>query len=71
MDVESHTSEARSWSDSPPCALGSGQGMVAVFVTRGKGDNQLYGELMSGWLTVTREHSRGAGVWNKYVEVQS
>ena len=43
MDVESHTSEARSWSDSPPCALGSGQGHGGSLCHQGKGGQSVIG----------------------------
>ena len=49
MGGEAYVSEARSWSDTPPCAADSGgQDMTAVFAPRGKGRLPVIGELTSG-----------------------
>ena len=41
MDEGAYTSEARSWSDTPPYVVDGRQDMVAVFASRGRGDYQL------------------------------
>ena len=43
-------SEARTWSNSPPCAVDTWQGRVAIFTPGGEGSLPVIGELMSGGL---------------------
>ena len=50
MDGGAYTSEARSWSDTPPCAVDDGQDMAAVFTPKWKKRLPVIGELMSGGL---------------------
>ena len=50
MDGGAYTSEAGSWSDTPPCAADDGQAMVAIFAPRGKGRLPVTGILTSGGL---------------------
>ena len=60
MDGGAYTSEARSWSNTPPCAVHRGQDMVAVFAKVGGGGRlPIIGELRSVGALVTRETSRG------------
>ena len=51
-DGGAYTSEARSWSNTPPCEANGGQDMVAVFAPtpRGKEELPVIGELTSGGL---------------------
>lgn len=49
-------SEARSWSNTPPCEADGGQGMVAVFVSRGKDKLPVIGVLTSGGLIGCQEN---------------
>ena len=80
MHAGDHTSEAKSWSKTPPCAVEGRQNKVAVFAVKGRegrettsyrGNRSQVGSL------VTRETSRGecpspalirtlAGAWSKY-----
>ena len=61
MDGGPYTAEARSWSDTPPCAADSRQDMVAVFTAGGGwGGLPVIGELRQVGSLVTRETSRGA-----------
>ena len=48
VDGGSYMSEARSWSDIPPCAADGGQGMAAVFSPGEKGRLPVMGELALG-----------------------
>lgn len=60
MDGGSHTSEARSWSNTPLCVMDSGQEVVAVFPPRGKRRLPVIGELCQVGSLVTRETNGGA-----------
>ena len=50
MNGVSYTSEARSWSNIPPCVADDGQKMEAVFSPGGKGRLQVIVGIISGWL---------------------
>ena len=50
MDRGSYTPEARSRSDTPPCAADSGQDMAAGLPPGGRGDLLVIGRITSGWL---------------------
>ena len=50
MDGGAHTSEARSWSNTPLHAADRGEDAEAVFASRAKGSLLVTGELMSGGL---------------------
>ena len=43
-------SEARSWSNTPPCEVDGRQAMVAVVAPGRRGDGQLQWELTPSWL---------------------
>ena len=50
MNAGAYTFEARSWSDTPPCAAEGSQAMVAAFAPGGNGRLPVIGELKSGGL---------------------
>ena len=61
IDGGCYTSEARSWGDTPPCAVHGRQDTVAVFAPQlGNGELSVIEELTSGGLIVTKETSKGA-----------
>ena len=51
MDNGTYMSEARSWSNIPPCAVDSGQDMATVFAPEREGRLPIVGELRSGEFT--------------------
>lgn len=56
---KAYISEARTWSNTPPCAVDTWQGMVAIFTPGGEGSLPVIGELMSGGLVSYQGNSSG------------
>ena len=56
---KAYISEARTWSNTPPCAVDTWWGMVAIFTPGSKGHLPGVGELRSGGLVSYQGNSRG------------